>query len=309
MSRTLIILVLFAASIPLEVEAQQLDSAFKWLKEHGVSVRRTFDGSKNENHPASLQMVESEQPQDDSYFLADVGIKVGEFEFGRGPDLSLVIYPVVEWHRSTQQDKAVDNTSLSLKGEFRPFPLRLQRVPGPPPPGVVVDSGGWTVAPTFMGEVGRYWDEAADSSVTKVALSVFPTSNIEGWPGSDIRDGSGAFRARYYAPYVGIERWESKGLWEGETGSFLTLRGYVEFVPLGTDTREYLELISDYTQRWRVGGRDPVPTDLSIWTTSLTLYPNGTRQIGVGVDYSKGRDPSKSFNEVQRWTLGLKAKF
>jgi len=302
--------VLFAASIvPLQAEAQQLDSAFAWLKKQGVSVRRTFDGSKNENQPASLQMVESEKPQDDSYFLADVGVKVAEFEFGRTPDLSLVIYPVLEWHRSTQRDKAVDNTSLSVKGEFRPFPLRLQEVAGDAPEGVPAGNKGLTIAPTFLGEVGRYWDEAADSSVTKVALSVFPTSNIEGWPGSDIRDRNDVFRARYYVPYVGVERWESRGLWEGATGSFFTLRGYVEIVPIATTEREYLELISDYTHRLLIDGRDPVPNNTSIWTTSLTLYPNGTRHIGIGVDYSSGRDPSKSFNEVRRWSLGLKAKF
>jgi hypothetical protein len=294
---------------PLPLAAQQLDSAFAWLKEHGVSVRRTFDGSKNENQPASLQMVESDKPQDDSYFLADAAIKGGELELGTTPALSLVFYPVLEWHRSTQQDKAVDNTSLSVKGEFRPFPLRMQQVHGPLPAGVPAGNPGWSVAPTFMGEVGRYWDEAADSSVTKVALNVFPTSNIEGLPGSDIRDRSGAFRARYYAPYVGFERWESRGLWEGETASFMMLRGYLEAVPMGTLQREYLEFISEYTHRWRIGGGDPVPNDLSLWVTSLTLYPNGTRQVGIGVDYSTGRDPSKGFSEVRRWTLGLKAKF
>lgn len=310
MTRAAIFCLLAAASMaPLPLDAQEFDDAVAWLKEHGIAVRRTFDGSKNESQPASLQMVESDKPQDDSYFLADAAIKVGELELDPTPAMSLVFYPVLEWHRSTQQDKAVDNTSLSVKGEFRPFLLRMQPVPGTPPAGVPAVNPGWTVAPTFMGEVGRYWDEEADSSVTKFALSVFPTSNIEGLPGSDIRDRSDAFRARYYAPYVGVERWESKGLWEGEAASFMTLRGYLEAVPLGTREREYLELISEYTHRWRIGGGDPVPSDLSLWITSLTLYPNGTRQVGIGVDYSTGRDPSKGFSEVRRWTLGLKAKF
>jgi hypothetical protein len=281
----------------------QPDPIGTWMKEHQISIRKTFDGTKEEQNPASLFWVHEPTGSDTNYSLIDVGVKVSEWEpsLGKCSTQQLIFYPVVEYHKSSAETKRQGKLSFAAKAEYRPKGLKLSGVNDTTP-------DTWPIAPTFLFETKLAYDFVLKQVEQKLGLAVAPTSNLAWLPGSDWRSSSGAFLGRYYT-YLGIEHFRYGTSGADTTVTDVLLRLAVEAWPFaGLDVRHF-QLTFDAAYRHLFSDElldDRNVTDL---TFGANFYVDGFEHVGIGFDYARGRDASKRFVERRRTSIGLKVKF
>jgi hypothetical protein len=288
--------------------AQTPDPLGKWFSDRGISIRKVFDGSKEEQNPASIFFVREPTGKDREFASTDVAAKVSEIEWNPGTSASVILYPVIDYHRSTNAAKLINKAGGSARLELRPVGLTAPTPPDANAPLPTLKGHYWPIAPTVIVDAKLARDWASKTTESRYGVQLFPTSNIRGLPGSDFRSGSGAFLGRYY-PYVGVEHHRFGGSGHDTTLTVSFVRLWVEMWPITTPTMQFLQLTFDLTSRHRVGGESTMPSQLSDAALGANLYLDGNGHVGVGIEYANGRDAAQRFARRERTTIGLKVKF
>jgi len=279
------------------------DPIGRWASSHKLSVRKAFDGTKAEQNPATFLWVRDFVGADKEYSLIDFAIKIGELDlFPKNPSMMLLVYPVGEYHRQTQESKRVNTAAAGLKVEFRPFVVAVESPPGPAPfPGA---GSGHVVVPLFIGDakVGR--DFEADKSSQRYSLLATLFSNRKGFPGAQFRDRTNAFRGRYY-PYLGVEHHRATIGESAENVTFGIARFFGEWWPVSSLENQYVQLTVEATHRHHFSG-DLIDANANEFSFGANIYVDGQGHLGFGVDYVRGEDPSQGFTFRERTTAGIK---
>ena len=100
-----------------------LIKASEWMTDKAISLRHSFDGSKNENKPASFSFKEDHK-SDNDFINVDVAVKISDYEFLRNSRGSLLLYPKVEWHKSTDSSDLKNKLEGGINLEYIPFLMK-----------------------------------------------------------------------------------------------------------------------------------------------------------------------------------------
>jgi hypothetical protein len=273
------------------------------MKRNGISIRKVFDGSKEEQNPAGFFIVREPTGKDAEFSLIDIAVKLRDWQ-----SHSLIVSPVADYHRSTNSNKPQNKAGASLKVEFRPFGMTMPVDSVAFGPNRTRHSLTGKFVPTFGFDAKASHDWIADYDEFVLRAVVYPTSNLRWGPGTVLRGKGGVARGRYY-PYLGIERWDFRGN-DGDTTAVVGLaRLWAEFWPVATEQREYLQITIDVAGRRRLTGADNLKRDMADVTLGANLYLDGNGHFGIGVDHAQGRDASNRFARRQKTTFGVKLKF
>ncbi len=276
------------------------DSTFiklnNWLTTKNFSIRKTFDGSKNENKPAGLSFQEDHKSNND-FLNIDVGIKLSEISLLK--DSHLIFYPKIEWHKSTDSSDLKDKLDGGINFEFIPFGLKIADSSNK-------SSKGLILAPYFQGVSSFKQNFINNAFETKLTLQLSLSSNYKWLPGCSIRDSNGKFRARYY-PYFGLEHNKlpnliKKDMTEEFTSYFIRFFAEIWILP------QTLQINIDGTYREIIQNNTSIKTILPIISGSLYFYPGRQESLGVGYEYKHGYDTDNKFQLTQLSSIKLSWK-
>lgn len=267
-----------------------------WLTDKNFSIRKTFDGSKNENKPAAFSFQENHQSRND-FINIDIAAKLSQLELLKNSSSVLIFYPKVEWHKSTDSSDLKNKLDGGVNFEYIPFGLRSPGLPdGLPNPGL-------KIAPWFQGTSSFKRNLVDKVNEAKLALQLSLASNYNFLPGANINDRKGNFRARYY-PYLGIEYHRlpdliAEGQTEEFSSYFVRLFAEVWLLP------QTLQINLDGTYRKVLNNKTLLRTDLPVLAASVYLYPGKQQSFAIGYEYRHGYDADSKFQLVQMSSLKL----
>ncbi|WP_430966766.1 hypothetical protein [Spongiimicrobium sp. 2-473A-2-J] len=279
--------IFFLIFLPVVVLGQTTSKKTSWFEEN-VSIRKTFDGSKNENKPATFALFEDHR-SDNDFISADIAIKIVEWELFENTGSILSLFPVVEYHRSSNDNDEKDKLSAGLNVEYY---LGNQGI----------------LRPYLLSNFAfkRNLLESTNEIKYVGQLSLFGTK--PGQPGYKLRfdNEEGDYKGTYY-PYLGFEYNEIPDLiaeGEIENLSIIFVRVFFEywFSPKSVQfilNGIYRNLISAST----------IKNDLPLVNLSLNYYPGNQDKISIGLDYKNGYDPDSKFTKVESTSLSLKLNF
>lgn len=276
------------------------DSTFikinKWLTDKNFAIRQTFDGSKNENKPASLAYQENHKSTND-FLNIDLAIKISELELLKNKNSSLIFYPKIEWHKSNDSTALNNKLDFGVNFEYFPFGLKSPNIPAKLP------NKGLIISPWFQGTSSYKRNFIDNVYETKLVLQLSLASNYKFLPGYSFKDGKDNFRARYY-PYFGLEYNHLPDLITKEvTEEFSTYftRLFVEIwiIP------QSLQINIDGTYREIINNETSLRTSIPILASSVYLYPGKQESLGIGFEYKHGYDNSSKFQLIQISSLKL----
>ena len=303
----LIILTFFAPSYLQAEEAndntEDPNAIMEWLK-NNISIRQAFDGTKNENKLAGVTWVHDSSSDDRESYLVDLAVKISELEVLKEGISSLLLYPVLEWHRNSEASEASNKLTGFLKAEYRVFPLSDNKGLSP----LVQRQKQFVLSPTILASIGYSDDLEKKEDELKYSFFLSLASNRRGFPGADFCSNNGTFRGRYY-PYVGFERFEPTVMGMKDGVEFFTARLYFEYWPISSLTRQYLQFVASYTYRNQIGENELVDSTASELSLGLNLYLDGKGNFALGYEYIDGEDPRNGFLDRERSTVLLKFKF
>jgi hypothetical protein len=275
---------------PVNVFSQDLKEEEKssWFKDN-VSIRKTFDGSKNEKKPASFSLFENHKSSND-FFNIDIAIKITEWEFLENTNTILTLFPVVEWHKSSNEEDEKDKLSLGLNGEFY-FGKDLK------------------LKPYLLSNFAFKRNLIKNVNELKYVAQISFIGNTTNLPGvawrfdNDVSD----YKGMYY-PYFGYEYNEIPDLiTQGKTEAFSTLF-FRLFLDYWLHPRA-IQFIFNGTYRTILGNNDNLKNNLPLLSLSLNYYPGRQENISIGFDYKNGYDPDSKFQQIEVTSLNLKVKF
>ncbi len=297
------LLILAVAMAPSRADAQSCsatapDPLCKWFEKYGISIRKTFDGSKEEQSPASISGVDEAKPSGRRFWTVDVAAKVSGREFHPTTQSTLEIYPTGEYHQSTKDSTSTNRGSAGLRADFQPYAVRPFGASGAGLPIGFVVSGNAKIARNFVSR----------SNETTWSATLAPYGATRGMPGASLRRASGAFLGRYYL-YGGIERYEYNNVPKDSAGTFVMGRAWSEWWLVATSTHEYVQFTTDFAWRSRTSGTLSPKRQTADVSLGLTWYLDGLQHVGIGVDYARGNEAGQHFTFRERTTVGLKIKF
>lgn len=269
----------------------------KWLNDNNFALRQTFDGSKNENKPASFSYQENHLNSLKDFFNADVAIKLSQFEALKNKDAVLLFYPKIEWHKSSDLNDLKNKLEGGINIEYLPFGLKTPNINSNLP------NGRYIISPYFIGNSSFKRNIITSVFETKLSLQVSLASNYKFLPGSTFRIKNDKFIARYY-PYLGIEYNHIPNLiTKGETTSFsayyIRLFAEIWLIP------QTLQVNLDGTYREIINNSTTIKTTLPTFTGSIFLYPGKQESFGLGYEYKHGYDNSGTYQLIQISSLKL----
>ncbi|MDO5978256.1 hypothetical protein [Flavivirga spongiicola] len=290
-SRRILLLLLFNFIICLAFSQNSSNTAStkkSWFKEN-VSIRKTFDGSKNEKKPATLSLFENHKNRND-FINVDIAVKLIEFEPLKNSGSILTLFPVVEWHKSSNDDAKKDNLSIGLNGEY-------------------YFGKDWNVKPYLLSNFvfKRNLMESVNEIKYVAQMSFFSLSkNAPGYPWR-FNNKDSDYRGMYY-PYIGFEYYEVPNLIiDGQREVFSTyfIRLFLEY----WWSPRTLQTIFNGTFRNVFGNDNLVKNDLPIFDVSLNYYPGKQEHVSIGLNYKNGYDPGAKFVQVDVTSLNLNINF
>lgn len=296
--KSLTTLIIAFAFIHLNTYGQ--DSTFikmnKWLTERNFAIRQTFDGSKNENKPASLSYQENHKSAND-FINIDLAIKLSELELLKNKSSVLIFYPKIEWHKSNDSTDIKNKLDGGINFEFIPFGLKSPNLPSGVP------NKGLIISPWFQGTSSYKRNFIDGVYETKLAFQLSLVSNYKFLPGYSFRDSKDNFRARYY-PYFGVEYNHlpdliTKKVTEEFSTYFIRLFAEIWIIP------QTLQINIDGTYREIIDNKSSLRTSLPILSSSIYLYPGRQESLGIGFEYKHGYDNTSKFQLIQISSLKL----
>jgi len=287
MKKILFILIL-AVSIISQSNAQDstdtysewkfLADIFGFFVDKNISIRNSFEGTKNENKPAFFQLNRNFVNDSLSNNSIDIGFKIGEIGLAN----IIEVYPVVEWHRRiVNRDLQNKNSENKLSGSLK----------------------------TEIFGFGR------DKSVTILTIKAsqdFKDSNVETFTGLEFTlfgvtdDTPNTINKKNsekilfkFIPYVGGENFTGFSE-EFDSFELLKARIYSELNPFRSDI---LTFITNYTFRSDFGGKMG-----NLMFYELQANYKITNQFSVSLDYENGRRPEYEFNREHTFKFGIGIK-
>lgn len=270
---------------------QKINQTTSWLSKNGIQIRRSFDGAKEEAKPAGIAW-NSDYENKKFYTLIDIGIKLSELEIlPNANSVTLLFYPKVEWHRNTIDDNAKKKNNLSggINTEF--FWL-------------IADH--WYLRPLITGSFDYKKDYVKNLKTTQTKGYLTFNGSKFGEPGASIKNKTKAVVFKYY-PYSGLEYYRSIGA-SGQQSTIWSNRLYFELYPLSSYQYQYIQLTFDYTYRKILSDNLYNMGNMSWLGIGINFFPGGNDKIGLGLDYSKGEDPTSNFVKTELLSLGIKLK-
>jgi len=293
-------LLVLLAAVNVSAQDQRFGGWLGKWQDKGLSIRQTFDGTKNEQNPANIALV---QPS----YVIDLGVKLIDWAPLRDKaHHSLVISPVAEWHRANTPKK-VNSTSGKLNVEYAYTNIRVYDFQGK-----VIDEPGqgrFLWGPIINVKLGTKRDELLHTNGDESSLNLSIVSTKPGWPNAKNVDA--AKNERYlWAPSVGIESYGDAVIRQpAETknvdATLFRARVFVVIYPKNVNNVRRNELSFEYTQRWNIGGQRTL-SGSHYGAVQLVRYLDDKRRVGIGVGYDDGRDPNVQFLPVRRTTVALK---
>jgi hypothetical protein len=312
MRRYLISLLLLVAATSAVAQQAATPSApeesavARWLQawqSKGLSVRQTFDGSKNESKPAAFSYL-------NPLYTADIGVKLVEWDpLKNSITHTLPIGPSIEWHR-TNTPKPSNTVDAKLNIEFAQGQLSGFLPDGSPAPNPS-DVPQHTVGYSISLKPGLTRDVLTHTTGVEHIVSFTIVSLKNYYPNAITVDTEGRHLWRY-SPSVGAEYYGKKDLFdrtdtEQKTTdiSFARARLFVVAYPFNANMEDRNEASVDFTYRWRTGGQ-PILSNNHYLSVLLTHYLDKKHTIGVGVEYDHGRDPAQKFQNLKQGKLTLR---
>ena len=260
----------------------------KWLADHKIALRKTLDGSKDEAKPASI-LWNNDYENKMYYVTVDAAIKVSEFALLKHGNL--LFYPKAEWHKNgiPLDDKKKNNLTGGVNAEFfQSFGAKWWQHP--------FITGSFDYKNDLIKKLG--------TTQTKGFLSFSGSKTLE--PGAKLNNSTKALVFRYY-PYSGFEHYQSLNK-QGQSASMWANRLYLEWYPLSRYYYQFAQITLDYTHRSIIQDNLYGNGAMNWLSIGLNIYPDGKGNIGFGLDYSKGEDPSSNFVKTNMLALGIKLK-
>lgn len=269
-----------------------------WLGQY-IKVRKSFSTTPDDaTSPASLIYESSSSGGSDT--AVDVAVKGKIPDFAPRDGWYVNLSPAVEWHKSTLTTNPVNNLSVDaiLTGAFYTSPLH-----------------------DYLGSGMEYKvtrDFVSDNNPNSVSWKAYYYGGLRGipWPGAKWKSGGG-YTYFYYLPFVGLDHHSNQPLEEQQNGHSVQLAGAVSgsFYQAGVDfvvnpfaelLKTQLALVGTLTWRDRFAGDAAIPHSSTLTDWSLTYYFTRDRHIGLGFDFTKGRDPERNFLSETHKSVGLK---
>jgi hypothetical protein len=258
-----------------------------WFKDN-VSIRKTFDGSKNENKPSTISLFENHKSSND-FLNIDIALKINEWEFLENLNSILLFYPVMEWHKSTNEEDEKNKLSFGLNGEF-------------------YMGRDWKLKPYVLSSLTLKRNLIDNVNELKYVGQFSLFSLKKGYPGADwVFDNKTDFKGRWY-PYIGYEYNEIPDLIvEGNTEKFsmFFLRIHLEY----WFSPKTVQFIFNGIYRNALNTTENIKNDLPLLTSSINYYPGKQENISIGLDYQNGYDPDSKFQQIESTSLNLKVSF
>lgn len=277
-----------------------------------LDVRKSFDGGKNEQEPATIAFVNPSNGPD--FWLVDLAVKhkgldiapptrpVGVEEF--------FLSPSVEWHKTSaepvSQVAATNKVSGNLTSEIYFRDLFSSRSKGTTPPIVLAP---WAF---LKGTATRNQIRDTNEGSGSFLGSMF--SEIDWMPGALSRLGERPF-ARY-VPYFGVEYFNNLAIVpngatvaDAYTGWFTTTRLYIELFPTLNPLVNHNRLVftGEYVTRSPIGSATLLDRS-SLTSASLTFYFDEAQSVGLSYSYEFGENPKANFVTQRRSLIAFRAK-
>lgn len=295
-----ILFLFIGLSINVYSQNSFLKRANKWLTDNNFSIRKTFNGSsKDENKPASLLFRENYNSTND-FFNIDLAIKISEFEFFKNGKSSLIIYPKIEWHKSTDSTDLKNKLDGGFNFEYIPLKLKSPNIPAHLP------NVGVKISPWFQGTSSFKENFIDNVFETSLSLQFSLVSNFNPLPGYSFRDNNSELVARYY-PYLGIEYNKMPDLIvDGQTEEFSLY--FIRFFGELWVLPRTVQITMDWTYKELLSDEPQINKVLSVFVGSIYLYPGKQDSLGIGFEYKHGYDSGSKFQLVQMSSLSLSWK-
>lgn len=262
------------------------------------TVRKTFDGSKNENKPASIILKEDHKSADD-FFEVDIAIRYDNFIVNRIRrwNFELSALPKLEYHRSNQSESKVNKLEFGFNYDFIPYGVRT--APGSSSP---------KLAPYLIASNSIKRNYETDETENKFFVQLTGYSSIPWYPGSRMRFGHrGRDFIRYY-PYFGYERFRLPDLIiEGSDEVLKTV--FFRFYFDARIIRRRFQIIFDGKLRKNISNSSGLNDKLNRMVVELNYYPGGQDNFSIGYEFKNGYEDKEDFKSVSQSSISLKAKF
>ncbi|WP_020539310.1 hypothetical protein [Lewinella cohaerens] len=298
-------LLLFCMSFVLSLGllAQEGEKNFsEWIEGNGISLRKSFDGSKDEQKPATFGLLNDLQSSND-YFNVDVALKITEIGLIQKGKSNLIFFPKIEYHRSSNITKEIDKFELGINAEYVPFQRKAE--PGVIPhnlPNLGVIFSPWVNIQysTKRNFLTSEYEEAA-------ALILSISSNYKYLPGRSVRDENGEFIFRYY-PYIGFEYNSVPQFTDKMYGADYTsilLRMFFEYWVVPRD----VQLTFDWQYRRNYSDAEELRKHVQFIALSTNFYPGKQENVGLLVEYKRGYLADTGFEFINRYSVNVAVKF
>ncbi len=263
-----------------------------WLASHNISIRRTFDGSKDEQKPATLTWANHDTTDGTSYSDVHLGVKVAEWE----PLPDLLVYPVFEWHRTTTAKDPLHKLSGKLGVEYRPISL--------------ADS---PLVPVLYGALSYARDYEKRTWKTTANILLGPTGDRAWWPGTPTRNTTNTRMFRYYV-YAGVEYYDKLPLVMGQPLYVALGRAQAELHFLRSAAAdpwqpEIAQLTFEYAYRRRMSGEEGLDRRLARLAVEFAWFLDRKSHVALAFRYQRGDDPLADFAYSEQSSIGIAAKF
>lgn len=268
----------------------KINEATNWLSKQGFQLRRSFDGSRNESKSAAISW-NSDYENNKFFTVIDAAIKLSEHELLPNSSFIWTAFPKVEWHRNTIGDDAKKKNNLSGGIGTELFYNAGQN---------------WYKRPFVVGTFDYKKDFVRAIKTTQTIGFLSFSGNNNGEPGAQVRGKNGAYIFRYY-PYTGFEHYRTVGE-SRQKATMWANRLWFELYPLSNKDYEYLQFTFDLTYRNVLSDNLFNNGHMSWLILGLNFFPGGKDNIGIGLDYSTGEDPTSNFVKTQLLALGIKLK-
>ena len=254
----------------------------------GIQIRQGFLTTKDVAQPASLFWTMSPTSNPSKYALANVAVKVVEWQPPTAP--SFFLYPVLEYHLAGGGSAPQNKLSLAANIDW------------------VATANLTTLSPDLTASAKDAYDLKAHKNQQVYSLILTPYGTDRGSPGRMIRFRNDAQLFRYYF-HVGLERYVSQAALVDSNASVLLGAVAVELDPLPTPTAQYLQITPGYSYRRVLGHGFPTRRDLGDFSLTLASYLDAHQHFGIGIDYANGRDATRDFARREETSVGFRVKF
>ncbi len=284
----LFIPIVFPASSQSGKADQDKDAFRNWINDN-ISVRRAFDGSRQESLPAALHFMLDFEERKNNSFNVDAGIKLIEIQPFRNAEL--VMYPSVEWHKQLRNGdpkdpRSFNNWSANINMEFAVFDVRK-----------------YLISPTFIGSTTYKNNIKEETEEFKTSLLATFFSNREWLPGAWIRKDGAIPRFRYY-PYAGYEHFSPLNTDSSDGLSYFLIRFSSEYYPVATIERQIIQVTFNYVHRFKINDIEALSSPFII-NAGVNWYLTRKENLALSINYVNGRSPSSDYIYNHQLTFGL----